>query len=182
MTTMTRAQFARQLGKSRAYVRELVKMGRVQLDANGHVLVEASQALIDATKDPSKQGVSDRHERERQAKHHGTASETPGANDAELEITQKTGSAYQFARATNEKYKALKAKQEYELSTGKLLVAADVEAVIADGDMQVRTRLESLPDMLAPQLAAESDEQRIRALLADQIEHILTNLCADFTT
>jgi hypothetical protein len=51
---------------------------------------------------------------------------------------------------------------------------------VADGDAIIRNRLESLPDMLAPQLAAESNEQKIRALLMDQIEYLLSELSQSF--
>ena len=60
------------------------------------------------------------------------------------------------------------------------LPAADVESAIADAVTQIRARLEALPDILAPQLAAEPDEAKCRALLADEIEHALTELARAF--
>ena len=51
---------------------------------------------------------------------------------------------------------------------------------VADGDAIIRNRLESLPDILAPQLAAEKNEQKIRAILADQVEYLLDELSRTF--
>ena len=43
----------------------------------------------------------------------------------------------------------------------------------------LRSRLESLPNVLAPQLSVVSDEKEIMALLADQIEQLLNECAAD---
>ena len=75
---------------------------------------------------------------------------------------------------------AMQAKIAYEKEVGILLVAHDVKMAVADGDAIIRNRLESLPDILAPQLAAEKDEQRIRALLAEHIEFLLDELSRTF--
>jgi hypothetical protein len=96
------------------------------------------------------------------------------------DLTGKAGSAYQQARAMREKYAAMQAKISYEKEIGLLLVAHDVKMAVADGDALIRNRLEALPDILAPQLAAEKDEQRIRALLSDQIEYLLDELSRSF--
>jgi hypothetical protein len=49
-----------------------------------------------------------------------------------------------------------------------------------DGDTIIRNRLEAIPDILAPQLAAENDEQKIRIILIDQIEYLLGELSRAF--
>ena len=112
----------------------------------------------------------ERHQQERDRKASGNTDD----------LTGKAGSAYQQARAMREKYAAMQAKMAYEKEIGTLLVAHEVKMAIADGDAIIRNRLESLPDILAPQLAAEKDEQRIRALLAEQIEDLLDELSRTF--
>lgn len=87
---------------------------------------------------------------------------------------------YQQARAVKEKYQALSAKLEYEQSCAQLLRADEVAAVIARVAVTLRTRFESFPDLLAPQLAEIRDEQQIRSLLADQVEILLSDLSAQF--
>ena len=79
-----------------------------------------------------------------------------------------------------EKYAAMQAKIMYEKEVGVLLVAQDAKMAVADGDAIIRNRLESLPDILAPQLAAEKNEQKIRAILADQVEYLLDELSRTF--
>jgi phage terminase Nu1 subunit (DNA packaging protein) len=72
--------------------------------------------------------------------------------------------------------------KEIELAErmGKLMSADQVVSAVSSAAVTLRSRLESLPDILAPQLAAINDEQQIRALMADQIEHLLAELSAGF--
>jgi hypothetical protein len=159
MTTMTQEQFAKHIDRVPGYITQLKDAGRLVME-NGQVNVEASVERIRETANPSFQIHADRHQEERE---------------------RKAGSAYQQARAMREKYAAMQAKISYEKEIGLLLVAHDVKMAVADGDAIIRNRLESLPDILAPQLAAEKDEQRIRMILADQIEFLLDELSRTFT-
>ena len=61
-------------------------------------------------------------------------------------------------------------------NAGAQLTVADVEEAIAQAGTIFRKALERLPDTLAPQLAAIVDEGRIRALLTDELHHVLTEL------
>lgn len=167
---MTPSQFAKHINVKPGYVTQLKAAGRLVMQ--GELIdSEASKLLIEETKDPSKAGVAERHANERQQKQ--------GAPDQEA-LTIDPGSNYQKSRAMKEKYNALQAQIAYEKEVGLLLVASDAKAAVADGDTIIRNRLESLPDMLAPQLAAESDEQKIRALLMDQVEFMLSELSRSF--
>jgi hypothetical protein len=51
---------------------------------------------------------------------------------------------------------------------------------VAAAATTLRTRLEALPDVLGPQLAATRDENAARALLAAEIEHALEELSREF--
>jgi hypothetical protein len=172
MNCLSKAAFAKHIGKNRAYVRQLQQLGRLVLDGD-QVIVDQTLALIEATKDPSKQGVIDRHQAEREQKQSGAA-------DLSAQSDVKTGQVYQKSKAMREQYNALTAKAEYEQMIGLLLPIADVRAAVADGDVIIRNRLESLPDVLSPQLAAEKDEQKIRIMLADYIEQTLADLSNKF--
>lgn len=88
--------------------------------------------------------------------------------------------AFSDARDKKEHYAAELARLDYEERCGKLIVAADVIAAVADSAVTLRTRLESFPDQLAPQLAAMADEQQVRAMLAEQIEILLGELSGKF--
>lgn len=71
-------------------------------------------------------------------------------------------------------------EMERDKQKGLLMLADDVKSVIADAVTTLRTRLESLPDQLAPQLAAQSDEQQVRAMLADAVEMALGEVAERF--
>jgi hypothetical protein len=166
---MNQLEFAAHIGKARSYITQLKNNGRLVMNGD-QVDVEATMQLIADTEDPSKAGVVDRHQREREQKMTGQLDDMSG----------RAGSAYQQARAMREKYAAMQAKIAYEKEIGVLLEAQEVRMAVADGDAIIRNRLESLPDILAPQLAAEKDEQKIRILLAGQIEYLLDELSRTF--
>lgn len=158
---------------TRSYVTQLKTAGRIVMLDDGSIDVEASMKLIADTENPSYNVIADRHQQEREAKQAGIA---PQLED----MSGRAGSAYQQARAMREKYLAMAAKMSYEQAVGTLLQASEVRFLIADGDAIIRNRLESLPDILAPQLAAEHDEQKIRIMMADQIETLLNELSRSF--
>ncbi len=171
-SAVTQTEFANIIGTEKSYINKLKDTGRLVFDENGKIMVEESKQLIAATKDPSKQGVADRHQQERQEKQ-SAASEFD-------EVTSRAGGAYQQARAMKEKYAAMQAKIAYEKEVGELLEIQPTKLAVMDGDVIIRNRLEAMPDVLAPQLAAENDEQKIRIILIDQIEYLLGELSQTF--
>jgi pyruvate/2-oxoglutarate dehydrogenase complex dihydrolipoamide acyltransferase (E2) component len=174
-TIMTKSQFAKHINVKPGYVTQLQTAGRLVMEGD-KVNVEASIARIEATRDPSKAGVAARHEKARAEKQ---SEQTPTIDDTD-EMTGNHGSLYQQARAKKEMYAALQAEIAFKKEIGQLLVADEAKAVVADGDAVIRNRLESLPDLLAPQLAAESDEQKVRAMLMDTVEQLLGELSRSF--
>lgn len=178
---VTKSEFARILNKKPSYVTHLGKYGRLVYDETGEkIVVDASLKLIEDSKDLSKGGVVERHENERATKAERIESKN-NDNEAELidvldNTTNIVKGSYNDYKTEHEKFRALKAKQEFEQSTGLLLVTADVLKAIANSDAIVRQRIESLPDILAPQLAAEPDEIRVKSMLVDYIENVLTEL------
>jgi hypothetical protein len=171
---MSPSEFAQHIDRVPGYITQLKDAGRLVMDGD-KINVEASMQLIDETKDPGRAPVADRHQQDRERKH-ASAPLSASMDD----MNGKAGSAYQQARAMREKYGAMQAKIAYEKEVGLLLVASEVKMALADGDAIIRNRLESLPDILAPQLAAEKDEQKIRAILADQVEYLLDELSRTF--
>lgn len=87
---------------------------------------------------------------------------------------------FQDARDKKEHYQAEMARLDYETRCGTLMDAADVRAAVANAATTLRTRLELLPDQLAPQLAAQPDEATVRATLANEIESLLLDLASHF--
>ena len=177
---VTKTEFAKILNRKPSYVSELVKYGRVVLDESGKkILVAESLALIEESKDLSKVGVAQRHEKNRAEKAAKIEAENAGdvesvsAFDNTADIVE---GSYNDYRTQHEKFKALRAKQEFEQSTGLLLVAEDVLRATTNAAAIIRTRFEAQPEILAEQLAVESDAKRIKSIMIDYNESFLTEL------
>ena len=173
-TTMTKAQFARHINKTRQYVTQLVKNGRTVQNDAGLIIVAETMALIDDTSDPSKVGVVERQQQR-------CYLDIPDAEITAADL-KPIGNipAFQESKAKKEYFLAQKVEQEFKQSQGELLVAEEVKAAVMQSDSIIRNKLESMPMMLAPMLAAENDIQRIESMIAEFIEHTLTELSVSF--
>lgn len=169
--TATQAEFARLLGYKRSYVTALKQAGRLVLAEDGAVRVAESIARIEATRDPGKAAVAERHAAARAVLPALVPDLTPA--DAEPESSTQ---GYQYWRERRERANALAAERDNAEAEGKLLRTADVVAACAGAFVIARVALESLADTLGPQLAAEGDEARCRALIADEVELQLAEL------
>lgn len=182
--TVSLAGFARLLGVKPSAVTALKQAGRLVLTDDGkRVRIAASRQRIAETADPSKAAVAARHAAERAAKAGEPAPEAPmpstPAGDG-LDDDMEGAPGYQASRARREHYAALAAQRDYEVSIGKLMDAGEVAAAVSQAATTLRTQLEGLPDTLAPQLAAMTDEAQVRATLAEAIEHALEEAARQF--
>lgn len=187
MTTLTQAAFARHLGVVKSYITLLKQQGRLVMTDDGKVDVEASEAKIKATEDPGKTAVAERHSKNREAGQ-GTAATTEatagprvdGQKAAKTEDdeppTEPGTPDYQKARARKETANADLAEMEARSRAGQLMETAAVVAAVADAGTTLRTALQTLPGIIAPQLATMADENQIRLLLEDHIEQALGEL------
>lgn len=189
--TASFAGFARLLGVKPQAVTALRHAGRLVLTEDGkRVVVAASQQRLRDTADPSKAGVVARHAAARAAAGAAVGASvgpaevaTPGApanDDAADDGQEPAGADYQSSRARREHYAALEAQRSYEVAIGKLMDAGEVASAVAHAATMLRTRLESLPDVLGPQLAAIQDEAQARATLAEAIEVALEEVSRQF--
>jgi hypothetical protein len=170
---VSKAVFSRIIDTSQYYVTKLQKSGRLVLDDKGLILVDESKKLIEKTADPSFSDVAQRNAANR--------AEKQGASNVEIaEIMGDAGVEFQNARAMREKYVAMQAKVLYQKTVGELLPLQQTSLAVMDGDAIVRNKLENMPDILAPRIAAETDENRVRAILIDHVESILTDLSKSF--
>lgn len=151
---MSRSDFAAHIGVAKSYVTKLGHQGRLvmgQGDNAERVDVEATKRLL---------------------------ADTTGAPERANEAAQTP--LFADAKDQREHYQAEMARLDYEERCGKLMPADQARAVVAMAATGLRSRLELLPDSLAPQLAASTDESHIRALLAGEIEAVLTELSHQF--
>ncbi|PRH82619.1 hypothetical protein [Arenimonas caeni] len=180
---VSRKAFARILGAAPSYITQLQEEGRLVLSADGKkVRVEESLALIRGTADPSKAGVAERHAAARGAPTGAAAADDQDGDDAMPSDPAQGGDARRRAKALADKAEtdAKAAELDYRQRVGELLEAAEVEHLIKSAVTTFRGGLESLPDTLAPELSALSDEGRIRVVLGEAIEHRLEELSRAF--
>lgn len=65
MAFLTRKEYGELKGWSKQYISKLILNNRLVLDEAGRIDVEASEQNLETTRDPSKAGVSARHQQER---------------------------------------------------------------------------------------------------------------------
>jgi transcriptional regulator with XRE-family HTH domain len=158
---VTQKAFADLIGVAKSYVTKLKQDGRLVMVDN-KVDVEASKAMIEATKDENRDDVSKRWDGYR---------ESDAQN--EPEVDQKAAEAFGSSRAAKMYYDAQSAKLSFERESGKLVEVAEVKSIAALAGNALRQYLERLPDQLSPELSVESDERRIHAMLVERIEEAL---------
>lgn len=171
--TMSIGQFNTHMGYRGRYAYQLAKEGRLVFAPDGkHVLVAESIKRIEATRDPSRQGVADRHAKER-----GYSVSTQGTPDnglqGETAANQGAASAdsyqYQDAKAKKEHYAALREEAAYRKEMGELMDAGEVLGAFADAGAKVAGVLDALPATVGPMLVGQSQEEVMR-ILAEQMD------------
>ncbi len=172
MDVLTKSEFAASRGWSKPYVSKLVKLGRLVLTPDGRVNVTATDTLLAETADPSKGGVTHRHEQERIAK--GVTSHIQAGAALTEPLEPVTGKPdFQKARAHREHYLSLLAEDEYLKQHGLLAEVPAVEnAAFATGRM-LRDLLLGLPKQISPELAALSDPWELERLLTAGLRRVL---------
>lgn len=182
MTTVTQADLARHLGTSRSYITALKAADRLVLADDGQGIdLEASLARIEATRDPQRADVAERHASAR-------AGTLLAASQAQAQAARpppdppepEDANSYQAARALKEKYAAKTARMEYERAIGQLIERQAVEDAIEDVMTLVRQQLEQMPNRVSPQLIAQPLDT-VRATLKREIRDLLTEMVREFS-
>lgn len=184
---ITVREFAARMGYKPHYGHQLGKEGRLVFADDGkHVLWQASRTRFEASRDPARQAVADRHASTRAAlAQEGAPGDAPpalqpgGAPGGAPEGVPQDGLLYDFhgAKAKREHWAAEREHAAYRKEAGALIELAEHIAAMADLGAMVRARLEGLAGQLAPQLVGR-DEAGIRAVVADQVEQLLRDLAA----
>lgn len=181
---LTKKQFAELRGVSSAYVSKLVKEGKLVLTDDGKkVIVDQSLARMQASRDPSKVGVAERHARERAERDVGqyTRADAPDLppmlpQDVGTGFTDPKNIDFQKARAMREHYLAMQAKNEFLRSQRTLVERDRVEhAAFALARLQ-RDSFMGLPTKIAPTLAAINDPWELEKKLQEAIRNLLDDM------
>lgn len=176
--TLTRAAFARLRGVDKAYITRLAQAGRLVLTEDGKLVrVAESIALLEKTKDPSKEGVRERFAEQRGA---GLAldpvPEQVGTPGTVLEVPT-SGSMMEDRRALIRE-QALRAKLHREELEGRLVDVETVRRAVFEKTRIARNALMGLVDVIASRLAAESNPAKVHDMLSADIRRICDELAA----
>lgn len=167
---LTRKGFAESQGWSPSYVTKLAQQQRLVMSPCGKkVDVAATLARIGKTADPSKEGVRQRHERERvQRDVYGALRDDPPPNSV--------AGDYQGAKARREHYLALLAAAEYDKVCGETVERKRVvDAAFLYGRL-LRDTVLGLPKQISADLATISDPWELERALTDSLRKALDDV------
>ncbi|OGB68584.1 hypothetical protein C6P61_09725 [Malikia spinosa] len=179
---LSKRAFADRIGVKPSYVRQLEIDGRLVLTPDGKaVLVAESIARIEATRDPSKQAVAERHATERGAPALTGHDRAPVGDDEsvvdEMPLPQYD---FQISKAKREHWAAEREQAAFRKEAGELIERAEHIAAFARAGANLRAKLEAWSAVLPPQLVGR-DEAAIRSTLVEQLEQVLRELATAIT-
>ena len=174
VTTETQAAFARRIGVARSLVSALKDAGKIAVDEKDMVDVDATAKLLVETATGKKVSSAERWAADYLRQRNNSEKVNPD-DFIEQQVGRRADSV-----AVREYYDAELRKIDYLQRSARLMPTEDVVAAVADAATTLRTGLEALPDLLAPQLVAIGDETQARAVIADHVEILLGELCARF--
>jgi hypothetical protein len=164
--TLTRAAFARHLGRSKSYITKLGSEGRLVLTDDGkRVKVAESIALIEATAG-QRDDVAARHAEERTT--------TPEQHvDPSMEQAKRLKAVSEARRMAAS---ADKEEMERDKLAGSLIAREDVDFVLNDFGATLTTHLENLADQLAPVIYPLTNLEETHAAIAEAVLHLQQSL------
>lgn len=187
---MTRADYARYRGCRKSYITQLAHEGRLVFTADGkRVRVKESDQRISESRDPSKEGVRERHAAHRgEALAQELALETPPANEHRGEdVAQPAGAggsppapsdgdSLMDVRRELIAEQAASAKLKRMELEGRLVDKAEVMRAVFEKARVARNALLALPDRLATPLAAEVNPAKVHDMLVAEFRRVADEL------
>ena len=168
---MSRAEFAKHRGVSRAAVTQWAAAGRLVLAGNGDVLVDESDAMLVATLNT--RGGKD-------GKGPNGAKDVSSAHDAGADAGASPGPAaggtLTQARTDQARAKARLDELEYRKRAGELVERTRSDRAILDALVPIIGKLDALPTQLAPKLAGMTDIASIQNVIEDGVADYRQNI------
>lgn len=170
---MSKADFARHLGKSDSYISKLDRQGRLVKDSAGLILVAQSEALIHATRDPGRGG--DRTAPKNQA---APAQDSPRAEQGAAAMPLAHPGAggvmsYNEAARREKVAKAYTAELEQAEAAGALVRRERVERVVFGLARAAMDALTNIPYRIAGQLATTTDPAECEAIVEKELQEVI---------
>lgn len=176
---INQAEFARQCGVSKMSVSKWVKKGVITVDAAGLLDPVAARAAVLAASNPAHSASRGTLAAKIAASSAGAMAAAVAPPEASPESGQGT-SRYMVAKATREEWEAQRAELNYKEQAGQLVRTAVVKAAFFGLARQAQEALRTVPDHIAPALAAETDPHQIRVMLDAELRHVMA-IIADAT-
>lgn len=157
MKKMTRSEYAKLKGVNKSTVTRWVSAGRLVIDADGFIDVDASEALLAQTESPylHHQARSASVAADKSASNFDATDENSALSQM-MEGADAVAMRLKRAMAKEREAKAEHAAIELDKLTGALVERSDVDFLIADFGATLRGMVENMPDRLAPTLAAHA--------------------------
>lgn len=164
---MSVTQYAEHAGKTQGYISRLLTNGVLEWASAEEKLLDpaACDVRMEQRRDPSKQGVVDRHAREKLEKAAG-----------KFKAPEMT---YHAARVQAETFRAKTAELNYRERAGELCETALVELAVQNAFGATRKTLESLADRLSTRLAAEHDPRKCHTMITNEVDVALSTLASN---
>ena len=159
------ADYARHIGKSRAYVHKLVKQGKIPIEA-GKIDFQMADQALGQVKDPARAMVTE------------VAAPAPGT------VPQAdAGPSFSRARIARETYQAKLAQLELERRQGQVLDRAGIEEGMVEGARIIRRRLDSIPNRAEEVDAAarQGGAPAVRLVLRKLVREVQQTMADDLT-
>ncbi|PRW97826.1 terminase small subunit [Pseudomonas fragi] len=174
MTVISKTEFAARRGWAKSYVSKLANQDRLVLTEDGKVELEATEALLAESADPSKAAVTARHQQDRiqRGVRSQLSPEVEPTSTAAPQPAISPGSKlpdFQKARAHREYYLAQLAEAEFHKVQGSQVQLEAVKTGAFNAGRLLRDQLLGMPPQLAPELAAMTDPWEIERRLTDAI-------------
>jgi len=153
--------YAKARGVSHTAVQKAIKAGRIQVDRQGRIDPRAANRAWSTGTDPAQvrpQG--------------GDEGPAPGQHLGAQGVT------YAASRADRESFLAKLAELDYRARAGELLEAEAVRAEVFKLGRRCRDMLLSLPERLAPRLAAGLDVGEAHRILREEVERVCNEIAA----
>lgn len=156
---MTRAEFARHRGVSKAAVTQWAAAGRLVLSGTG-VNVEGSDSRLAET-------VNNRGGKRKAGVVGGAQADASGQPG-----DFRFGGTLTEARTSQARNRAKLDDLDYQERIGKLVEKSRYDAALADGMAPIMSQLDNLSTRLAPKVAGLTDVRRIQDIVDDEVARI----------
>lgn len=175
--TETKTEFARRLGVNKSTITRAAQAGRIVVDAEGRVEIEASLARWNATR-AGRDDVAARHAA---ARGHAVVAATDPATLAEAASpTLQDGSGRAQARAEGLDYENRLLRLEMALRRGQRYPLADARREALGIGGMMRAAFERLVDTAAPRVAVAAGLDERRRILRDELRGLRAMIRAEF--